>query len=352
MVIKRIKSKLSFILRHRIIKVRKSPNPIKWGVIGLGYMAETFARAIDGNKDGIVYAVASRDITKARRFATKHGHCKAFGSYESMVMNHDLNLDIIYIATPAKYHYEHIKLCLNAGKNVLCEKPITINHQQLEELIRLAKENNCFLMEGMWMKCLPTIKKAMEWIDCGEIGILNLIRIDFYKRSQIRQDLSIYNSDEGGGVLQDFGVYAIAFMTHFFKGLPEIKASFMRKSSYGIDSDWQIHASKAGVDAVVNISSNFGGLSKAAIIGNDGMIEWDSQFNRTNRICLYDKKGKLKEEYKVRYQFEGFEYEINEVQKCIRAGRFESQLVTLNDSMMTIYLVDQLIKNSKYDRTI
>lgn len=328
-------------------KVNKSDNPIRWGVIGLGYMAETFSCAIDGNKDGVVYAVASRSLEKAIAFAACHGKCKAYGSYEEMVGNKDLRLDIVYIATPVKYHYEHIKLCLESGLNVLCEKPITSTLQQLNELIEIAKKNNCFLMEGMWMKCLPTFQKAVEWINQGRIGDIQLVKVDFYKRELIREECTIYNAQNGGGVLRDYGVYAIAFMEYFLDGVPDSISAHKRISSHGIDSDWSITASNHEILSTINISSNFGSLSKAAIIGTKGFIEWESQFNRTNCIAIYDENGKRLDKYIASYKYEGFEYEIDEVQTCIRHNQKESSIATLKGSRNTIEIIDKLLKNEK-----
>lgn len=325
-------------------RTRKSDNPIRWGVIGLGYMAETFSCAIDGNKNGVVYAVASRSLDKAKKFASYHGNCKAYGSYEDMVNDKGLNLDVVYIATPVKYHYEHVKLCLESGLNVLCEKPITSTLEQFKELVAIAKKNDCFFMEGIWMKCLPTFQKACQWVNDGNIGRTELVKVDFYKRENIREGYVIYNAKEGGGVLRDFGIYAIAFMEHFIGGMPESLNGNCRMSSFEIDADWNITAEKNGVNAVVNLSSNFGSLSKAAIIGSDGFIEFESQFNRTNHVTLYDSKGQQVEDYSIPYTYGGFEYEVDEVQKSIRDGKLESRIATLVETHNTMQIIDQLEK--------
>ena len=324
-------------------RTKKNENPLRWGIIGLGYMAETFSCAIDGSKDDVVYAVASRSLDKAKAFAKNHGGCRAYGSYEDMVNDKSLDLDIIYIATPVKYHYEHVKLCLEAGENVLCEKPITSTLEQLDELMELAKKHNCFLMEGMWMKCLPTFQKACQWINEGKIGDIELVRVDFYKREHIREGYAIYNASEEGGVLRDFGVYAIAFMEHFLGGYPDELTGKSRISSHGIDADWQITAKKKNVQAFVNLSSNFGSLSKAVVIGRKGFVEWNSQFNRTNTVTLYDANGVHVESFATNYEYEGFEYEIKEVHKCIREGKKESNIATLAGTLNTMQIINTLI---------
>lgn len=324
-------------------RTKKNDNPIRWGVIGLGYMAETFSCAIDGNKDGVVYAVASRSLDKAKAFAKNHGGCKAYGSYEKMVNDESLKLDVIYIATPVKYHYEHVNLCLEAGKNVLCEKPITSTLEQFEELTKIAKEHNCFFMEGMWMKCLPSFQKACQWIKDGKIGDVELVKVDFYKREHIREGHAIYNAAEGGGILRDFGVYAMAFMEHFLGGYPDELIGKSRISSHGIDADWQISAKKGNVQAFVNLSSNFGSVSKAAVIGQNGFVEWNSQFNRTNTVTLYDANGVQVASFVANYEYEGFEHEVNEIQKCIREGKKESGISTLVGTRNTMQIINHLI---------
>ena len=326
-------------------RTKKSENPVRWGIIGLGYMAETFSCAIDGSKDGVVYAVASRSLDKAKRFASHHGKCKSYGSYAEMVNDKELQLDVVYIATPVKFHYEHIKLCLEVGLNVLCEKPITSTSEQLRELIEIAKRNDCFLMEGMWMKCLPSFRKACSWIKEGRIGDVELIKADLYKREHIREGYSIYSAQDGGGVLHDYGVYAVAFMEHFLGGIPDNMNYTSRISSYGIDSDWQIAATKNGVKAIVNLSSDFGSQSKAAVIGKDGFIEWNSQFNRTNCVKLYRADGKISETFTTHYSYEGFEYEVEEVHKCIRLNARESNLATISGTYNTLKIIDSLSKS-------
>lgn len=321
--------------------VKKANNPIRWGILGLGYMAEFFSSAIDGNENGVVSAVGSRSTGKAISFAKKHGCCRAYGSYEELMQ--DSMLDVVYIATPTKYHYENIKACLNQGKNVLCEKPITSNSKQLEELITLAKNNNCFLMEGMWMKCLPTYQKALKWVKDGKVGEVELIKADFYKREQIDPSRSIFNKNEGGGVLRDYGVYAVAFPIDFMSGKIRVSAA-RRNSAYGIDSDWAIQLDDGNIKASVNISSDFAGISKAAVIGTEGTIEWDDPFNRTNTITLYDAAGKRTECYQEKYLFEGFEFEINEVQQCIRNHKAQSTEVPLNTSVSVLTIMDELLR--------
>lgn len=339
-IIKGIKRKLYC---YPLFYPKKKDDAVKWAIIGLGNMAEVFASALDSDADSKIVAVASRSFGKAKAFASRHGHGSAYGSYEDMLADTSLQIDVVYIATPAKYHAVHIEMCLDAGKNVLCEKPIAVSAAEMQSLIGIAKGNNLFLMEGMWMKCLPTFQKGKEWLQQGLIGELELVKVDFYKRELINPKLSIFNSSEGGGVMHDYGVYAMAFATFFLGGEPDNVHGAVRKSSFNIDADWQICAEKNGVKAFVSLSSNFQGQSKAALIGTKGTIEWDAQFNRSNRIVRYDEYGKQQEVFTVNYQNAGFEYEMAEVRRCIREGKKQSDLIPLTESLATIRTVDNLI---------
>lgn len=322
----------------------KNPDAVRWAIIGLGNMAEVFASALDMDKQSRIVGVASRSFLKAQKFACRHGHGQAYGSYQEMLSDPGLNVDVVYIATPARLHPEHIRMCLESGKNVLCEKPIALMSSELEPLIELAREKGLFLMEGMWMKCLPTFRKAKQWLEDGRIGKLELIRADFYKREHINTDLTIYNEKEGGGVLGDFGIYALAFMTSFLGGAPDQIRKEQRNSFANIDADWQIFAERNGVRAFVNLSSNFNGLSKAALIGSRGTIEWDAQFNRTNRIARYDEHGVLQEAFVTRYKSQGFEFEIKEVARCLNSGLRQSEYVSLAETLAAVRVMDDLRK--------
>lgn len=343
---------IQLFLKKKIVSfgfqlVKKNPNAVKWGIIGLGNMAEVLATTIDGDKDAVVFAVSSRNIDKAKSFASRHGKCLAYGSYFDMLNDYKATVDIIYVATPLKYHYQIVKDCLQAGKNVLCEKPITSSLDQLKDLVALAKEKDCFLMEGMWMKCLPTFRVALDWIKTGKIGTLEFIKVDFYKRLTINPELSIFKIDEGGGVLNDYGVYAIAFMNAFLEGVPEILNFSNRISSLGFDTDWQIQAKKGSREAFVNISSNFSGMSKASVVGDKGSIEWESQFNRTNKISFFDAFGNKIEQYVYKYTYEGFEYEVQEVNQSIKKNKIESEMVPLSETLDVLEVIDTLIKGKR-----
>lgn len=345
MRIKRIMVALERRLKRRLhIRAKKASDAIRWGIIGLGNMAQVFADALNGNRDSILAAVASRSKNKANAFAHRNGVTNAYGSYEEMLTDDKLKLDVVYIATPVKCHFENIKMCLLAGQNVLCEKPMVCTSSELEELVSLARQQHCFLMEGMWMKCLPVFRQAKRMIFDGKIGKVELIRVDFYKREVVDSKRSIFNKSEGGGVLMDFGIYALAFALDFLGGMPEDLRYEVRKNKLGIDTDWSIVMKRGETRSIVNISSNFNSASKATVVGTEGSIEWDSQFNRTNHIKRFDALNQLQEEMKIEYDYDGYEYEISHIRECFNKGLTESDVVPLESSIAALRIVDSLTK--------
>lgn len=332
-MIKRIRRKIKAMWRQTPVgRIHKSTDAIRWGILGTGYMARTFANTIRDSKTDVLVAVGSRDIAKATAFARNYYGCRPYGSYSHML--EDKNIDVVYIATPLPCHYENAMMCLDAGYNVICEKPITDSLVQLCELESLAKRNRVFLMEGMWMKCLPTFHIADSWIKEGQIGEIVGCRADLYKRNET-------SGTARKSALLDFGVYPLAFVLNFMPG-SVLKHSASCSDTHGIDTDWNLLFRDGEKIGVVNISNRFSSLSKAVVIGSKGSIEWDSQFNRTNRIALFDANGKLVKQVSFSYENEGFEYELREVSRCVKAGLLESEIVSVGSSRQTVKVIDEL----------
>lgn len=145
----------------------------------------------------------------------------------------------------------------------------------------------------------------------------------------------------GGGVMNDYGVYAIAFVSAFLCNFDDV-SSFYRNSLYGIDSDWMIRISYGQAQAFINISSDFSSSSKSAIIGDKATIEWESQFNRTNIIRLFDKSGILLDQFVCKYRYDGYEFEIDEVHKCIRESKLQSEVVPLSYSLLYRNMISRI----------
>lgn len=317
-----------------LIPVKKEKDSLNWGIMGTGYMAATFSKTINRSKSNILYGVASRSKDKAIAFSKRHRAKKGYESYENLI--EDPQIDVVYVATPVQCHYENVKMCINAGKHVLCEKPLCLTKEEAEELFDLAKKNNVFLMEGMWSLLLPTMRTAKEWIAKGRIGKVEFIRADINKRVKNN------HIQQHKGVLNDYGIYGVSFMLFFIGKNAHISSSVGRFPKNEYPTDWTINYGDGDTNGCINIMSNFDSLSKAVIIGETGSIEWLSPFNRTNTIKLYDNACNPIDTFKASYSDEGFEYELNEVNDCIKDGKLESDIISSNFTTNCIKTIQTL----------
>ena len=185
------------------------------GIIGAGWIAGKMAVTLSGlpaEKGLVKYAIASRDIAKAREFAAKWGFAKAYGSYQELV--DDPDVDLVYIATPHSHHYPHSKLALEAGKAVLCEKAFMANAREAEEILNLAHKKGIFITEAIWTRYMPLSLKVKELLDAGEIGKPSLLNASLCYQMDGKE--RILRPDLCGGALLDLGVYSINFARMYY----------------------------------------------------------------------------------------------------------------------------------------
>lgn len=173
-----------------------SEQPLRWGIIGPGRIAYAFADALKVVEGTELYGVASRDEERGRVFAQQYHVPQAYTSYEQMAQ--DPLVDAVYIATPHRFHHEQTLLCLEAGKPVLCEKSLTVNARQSQELIALAQSKNLFLMEALWTRFLPIYAQVREWLDAGLIGDVKLLSASFGFRIPRDVEDRLLNPDLAG----------------------------------------------------------------------------------------------------------------------------------------------------------
>ena len=190
---------------------------INWGIIGTGKSAHNFAKALLMIETGKLAAVASRSQSKAKSFARAFNLPLYFSSYERLANNSEI--DIVYIATPNSCHKDNAELCLNAGKNVLIEKPFTTNTIDSKILINLAKKNNLFLMEAMWTRFIPAFNKVEQLIKSGEIGEVMSFHGTLGQVSEIDKSNNLFNGSMSGGATLDLGVYLV-FWAYYLFGSP------------------------------------------------------------------------------------------------------------------------------------
>lgn len=314
---------------------------INWGIVGTGKIARRFTEDFVDIKNGKILGVASRTQEKSEDFAKNFNIERAYGSYEELAKDKDI--DVVYIATPHSMHYENVKLFLNSDKSVLCEKAFTVNGEQLEELINLAKQKELFLMEAMWTYLLPTIKKVQKWIENKEIGDIKFIKSDFGFKAKFDPKSRLFNPKLAGGALLDIGIYPVSISTLLLKGkIKEIKA-YGQIGETGVDNGNSI-VLKTDLDEIAQLSSSFETNleNNTYIYGTKGKIKIEdfwmtkkailTKFDDTEEIFL-DKSKPL-----------GYNNEAQEVTNCILDKKTESDIITFKRSKQNMKILDEIRK--------
>ena len=321
-------------------------NITNWGIMATGKIAHTFAKAVNAAEGAKLYACASRDGSKAAEFGKLYGAEKSYGSYEELAA--DPNVDIVYVASPMSCHYENVRLCFEYGKNVLCEKSITMNSEQLAELVKTAKEKNLFFMEAMWTKCLPSFLKAKEWVQSGKIGEIRAIRADFSNPVDFDPADRLFRPELGGGALLDLAVYPITFITAFLGYAPVEISSSVNFGRSGVDTDEAVIFKYENAFASMTAGFNMENENRAVIVGTEGRIAFAPWFFCTDTVRLFRWDNVLLEESVTPHICNGYEYEILEAQRCLSEGLKESPLNPLSDTVSVMKIMDGLRKYWSY----
>ncbi|ABG82510.1 Gfo/Idh/MocA family oxidoreductase [Clostridium perfringens] len=256
---------------------------LKWGILGPGNIARDFAQALN-RVNGEVYAVASRNKERAEKFARENNVKKAYGSYDEIIKDKDI--DVVYIATPHSNHYEYIIKSLNNNKHVLCEKAITVNERELEEALKIAREKNLVLEEAMTLFHMPLYEKVIKKINNEDLGKVNMVQVSFGSFKEYDENNRFFNLDLAGGALLDIGTYALSFARYFLSSMPEEILSTVKKAKTGVDEESGIIL-KTKEDEIATISLAFRSkMPKRGIVSCDnGFITIDN-FPRANKATI------------------------------------------------------------------
>jgi predicted dehydrogenase len=302
----------------------------KFGILGCGGIAHRFAAALELSESGELYAAAARDVTRAQEFIGRFGGQKAYGSYLDLILDPDV--EIVYISLVHSVHYEAAKLCVEHGKPVICEKPFFISEKEAIALSELAREKGVLVMEAMWTRCLPAVRKAKEWAQCGAIGEVKLIDAAFCFNFPFDPNHRLYNPETAGGALLDAGVYPYEFITGILGEAPlEIKA-VARKAPNGVDEGVVMALSfKSGALATAVTSVGVKTSETAHIYGTKGSIKV-YRFLRSRKCELLDEDDQVIDSLTDDQQ-EGFVYEIEHMADLYRRGETESPLIPLKDTI-------------------
>lgn len=288
---------------------------LKWGILGPGNIARDFAQALN-RVNGEVYAVASRNKERAEQFARENNVKKAYGSYDEIIKDKDI--DVVYIATPHSNHYEYIIKSLNNNKHVLCEKAITVNEKELEEALKIAREKNLVLEEAMTLFHMPLYEKVIKKINKKDLGKVNMVQVSFGSFKEYDENNRFFNLDLAGGALLDIGTYALSFARYFLSSMPDEILSTVKKAKTGVDEQSGIIL-KTKEYEIATISLAFRSkMPKRGIVSCDnGFITIDN-FPRANKATINYLDGTVEviecgeEEKALDYEVSFMESRINE----------------------------------------
>ncbi len=310
----------------------------RWGIIGCGGIANKLAKAIGLVDGACVYAAAARDLSRAKAFADQYGAQKAYGSYEELVK--DENVDAVYVATIHPYHFDAVKLALEAKKPVLCEKPLTLNADLARKLQKIAQDNDTFLMEAMWTRFIPLYAKLKELIASGEIGDIKRIESDFSVNNKFDPEHRLFSMEKGGGVLVDMGIYPVTAAAIFLGDKPQKIVSDIVPASTGVDAQTSIIMRYAGGrQAVITCSIIASSPLYVHIIGTKGRIYFEEFPGAQSATIMVE--GKEPYELDASYGSDnGFEHQVKEVMRCVRAGKKESEILPMSRTIDILELMD------------
>lgn len=312
---------------------------IRFGIIGAGGIAQKFAKGIGFVEDAQLSAIASRSLERANTLADMFDVEKRYDSYEALAKDPDI--DVVYICTPNALHKEHTILCLKNKKAVICEKPFAASKAEAQEMIQVAKDNGVFLMEAMWTRFFPVVKKVKEWVESGLIGQVKMIKGDFgFKCTRGYGDIR-FNKDLAGGALMDVGIYPVSFASLIYNAQPTTIKTIASIGQTGVDEQTaMIFGYDNGQMALLSCAIATDIPRDMYIIGENGHIHipnvWYAQ-SATLKV-----PGSEDQVIDLPMTGNGYNYEVEEVVRCIQNGRLESETMPLWESLEIVATLDKI----------
>lgn len=313
---------------------------IRWGILGLGGIANKFADALSFVDDAEFVAVGSRSRENARDFGDKFHVSRRYGSYRQLAEDNDV--DIMYIATPHNSHSENTIMCLDVGKAVLCEKPLAVNASQVKAMIDCARREKLFLMEAMWTRFLPMMDKVRQLLAEGAIGEVRMLAADFgFRCGDKTEKQRILDPALAGGALLDVGIYPLALSSMLF-GRPQKICSAAYLGETGVDEQAAIVLSfDNGRLATIYTAVQTETPQEATIMGTKGMIRIHHPWWSGSKLTLI-RRGKDDQFIELPLHTNGFVYEIQAVNHALRQGRLETGLMPLDESLSIAETMDTI----------
>lgn len=307
--------------------------------MGCGKIAHKFSTGLKALDDATLVATGSRTEENANAFADEYGAPNRHGSYEALA--DDPDVDAIYVATPHPMHKDNAILCLKNGKPVLCEKPFTVNEREARSVVNVAREKEVFLMEAMWTRFLPVIQEVKKRVSTGQIGDVRMLTADFGFRANVDPEGRLFNIDLGGGALLDIGVYIVSFASFIIGQQPTKIEGGAAMGETGVDEQavMAFGYEDGGQVAALTCAIRARTPHEATIIGTDGWIRLPSFWCGTKAIIT---RGNNEEIIELPYDGNGYNYEAEEVARCVREGKTESGIMPLDETLSVMNTLDRI----------
>jgi predicted dehydrogenase len=321
--------------------------PVRWGILATGKIATAFVENLALLDDCEVAAVGARRQESADAFAAEHGVGSAYGDYRALV--EDPDVDVVYVATPHALHREHVELAFDAGKPVLCEKALTLTARDAQALVDRARAENLFLMEAMWMRCNPLVRRMQDLVASGQLGQVRQVQADLGFVVDKPPTDRLLDPTLGGGALLDMGIYPLTFAS-LFLGEPSSMSATATLSEAGVDMNIAVGL---GYDsgAVASVTSTMTAWSpRTATIATDtGRVDVPAPFHHPTTATWTPLSGDpdfagAPEPQQMHTELigTGLAHEAIEVVRCLRNGETESPLVPLDDTVALMRQMDRI----------
>jgi predicted dehydrogenase len=313
---------------------------VRWGILGTGNIAKQMARGLAVLPDAELLAVGSRSQESADGFGEQFDVERRYTSYTDLV--NDPDVQVVYIATPHSLHRENSLLCLRAGKAVLCEKPFAINATEAREVVAMARERQLFLMEAMWTRFLPVMGRVRELLAGGAIGDVRMVTADFGFRAPFNPRGRLFNPELGGGGLLDVGIYPVSLASMVFGPRPARVSSMAHLGETGVDEQAaMILGYEQGQLAILSSAVRTHTPQEAFLIGTEGRIRVHTPWWKPTNLTV-SVEGQEDQTETLPFEGNGYNYEAAEVMACLRAGKLESDVMPLDETLAIMETLDQI----------
>lgn len=306
---------------------------LNWGILGTGWIAHEMGEALN-RVHGEIYAVCDTTLEKAQKYAQEFNVTKAYGSADEMIK--DENIDIVYIATPHNLHYQFLIQSLKAGKHVFCEKAITVNSNQLEEAVAIAKEKNLVICDGVTLFHMPLFKKLKEIVDSGAIGKVKMVQVNFGSCKEYDVNNRFFSKELAGGALLDIGVYATSFARYFMSSKPNTVLTTANYFETGVDeTSGIILRNPEGEMAVIALTMRAKQPKRGVVAGEKGYIEVNNYPRGDKATITYTEDGRV-EVIEAGNTELALDYEVRDMENYINNNDGKQNLTYIRDVMATL----------------